>query len=82
LAIKNHEWKQRIFKRLAERFSLLDKQHRFLHGLLGFRGGITFDMDQGVYESHLKLNLLAAQLRSRGQRSDLCKRATKLGDSL
>jgi predicted ATPase len=67
LAIKNHEWKQRIFKRLAERFSLLDKQHRFLHGLLGFRGGITFDMDQGVYESHLKLNLLAAQLRSRGQ---------------
>jgi hypothetical protein len=40
---------------------LFDQDARLLRGTFGFRGGVTFDMDERGYERDLKLDLFAAQ---------------------
>ena len=57
-AIEDREQQQRVFGRLAERFSLFDQQACPLRSRLGFRRRITFDMDERGYERDLKLDLL------------------------
>src|SRR5580698_11008673 len=65
--VKNGEQQQRVFRRLSQRFSLLDQQTRLLRSRLGFGSGIAFDMDEWGDERDLKLNLLATQGRRAGQ---------------
>ena len=73
-AVEDREQQQRVFGRLSERFRLFDQQTRPLHSRLGFRRGISFDMDEWSYERDLKLDLLrdamrAWQARSRSESS-------------
>ena len=77
-AVEDREQQQRVFGRLSERFSLFDQQTCPLHGRFGFRRGIPFDMDEGVYERDLKLDLLATQRGRGGQGRDLVKGAREL----
>ena len=60
-AVKDREQQQRIFGRLSERFSLFDQQACPLDSRLGFRRRIAFDMDEGVMQRDLKLDLFATQ---------------------
>jgi hypothetical protein len=52
-AVENGEQQQRIFGRLAERFSLFDQQACPLRSRLGFRRGVPFDLHQRGYERDL-----------------------------
>ena len=70
-AVENREQQQRVFGRLAERFSLFDQQTRPLRSRLGFRRGVSFDMDERAYERDLQLDLLATQRGRGGQSRDL-----------
>ena len=45
-AVEDREQQQRVFGRLSERFSLFDQQTCPLHGRLGFRRSIPFDVDE------------------------------------
>jgi hypothetical protein len=60
-AVEDREQQQRIFRRLSERFSLLDQQTCLLRSRLGFGSGIAFDMDEWSYQRDLQLDLLATQ---------------------
>ncbi len=62
-AIEDGEQQQRVFERLSERFGLFDQQARPLHGRLGFRRGMTFDVHERGYERDLKLDLLRDAVR-------------------
>ena len=77
-AVKNREQQQWIFRRLSERFSLLDQQARPLHGSAGFRRRVTADMEERVYECHLKLDLVATQSGRAGQGRDQVERTPEL----
>ena len=77
-AVEDREQQQRVFGRLSERFSLLDQQTCPLHSRLGFRRGISFDMDEWGYERDLKLDLLATQRGRGGQGRDLVEGAREL----
>ena len=72
------EQQQRIFRRLAERFGLLDQQTCPLRSSLSFQRGIAFDMEKRVYERDLKLDLFAAQRWCWRERRDLRECPRKL----
>ena len=74
-AEEDREQQQRVFGWFAECFSLFDQQTRPLDSGLGFRCGISFDIEKCRYERDLKLDLLAAQCRRGGQLCDLLKGA-------
>ena len=67
-----------VFRRLAERFGLLNQQTCPLRSRLGFWRGIALDMDKWVYERDLKLDLLATQRGSGGQGRNLGEGAREL----
>ena len=77
-AVEDRKQQQRVFGRLAERFSLFDQQTCPLHSRLGFRRRIAFDMDEWSYERDLKLDLLATQRGRGGQGRDLVEGAREL----
>ena len=68
-AVEDREQQQRVFGRLAERFSLFDQQTCSLRSRLGFRRGVPFDMDERGYERHLKLDLARDAARAWRARS-------------
>jgi len=70
-AVEDREQQQWVFDRLAECFSLFDQQTCLLRSRLGFRRGISFDMEEWGYEGDLKLDLFSAQRWRGGQRHDL-----------
>src|SRR5262249_19039937 len=54
-AVKNREQQHWIFRRLSDRFSLLDQQSCPLNSRPGFRRRVASDMEQWGYECNLKL---------------------------
>ena len=62
-AVEDREQRQWIFGRLSQRFRLLDQWSRPLHGRLGVRRGIAFDVHERVSRRDLKLDLFAAERR-------------------
>src|SRR5437016_3898057 len=77
-AVKNREQQQWIFRRLSERFSLLDQQTCPLHGRPGFRRRVAADMEEWGYECNLKLDFFATQGGRGGQGRDLVERTPEL----
>ena len=77
-AVKNREQQQWIFRRLSERFSLLDQQTCPLYSGPGFRRRVTTDMEEWGYECNLKLDFFATQGGRSGQGRDLVKRTPEL----
>jgi hypothetical protein len=59
--VEDPKQQQRIFRRLSQRFRLLDQQACPLRSRPGFGGVIAFDMHECGDERDLKLNLLALQ---------------------
>jgi hypothetical protein len=58
--------------------SLFDQQTCVLHGRLGFRRSVPFDMHEWGYERDLQLDLLATQRGSGGQSRNLAESAREL----
>src|SRR5258707_8493020 len=77
-AVKNREQQQWIFRRLSERFSLLDQQTCPLHGRPGFRRRVAADMEEWGYECNLKLDFFATQGGRGGQGRGLVERTPEL----
>jgi hypothetical protein len=59
-AVEHREQEQRVFRRLSERFGLLDQQTCPLRGCLGFRRRISFDVLKRCDERDLELDLFPA----------------------
>jgi hypothetical protein len=74
--VANLEQQQRIFRRLSQRFSLLDQQTRLLRSRPSFRRGIALGVHQGVGKSDLELDLLPTQRPRAGQGRDLLEGAS------
>jgi hypothetical protein len=64
---KNAGSAARVFRRLSKRFRLVDQQAGLLHRRFGFRGGISFHVEERGYEGDLKLDLILAQRGRAGQ---------------
>ena len=60
-AVEDREQQQRVFGRFSKRFGLFDQQTCPLNSRLGFRRGISFDVNERGYERDLKLDLFATQ---------------------
>src|SRR5207237_8522067 len=77
-AVKNREQQQWIFRRLSERFSLLDQQTCPLNSRPGFRRRVVSDMEEWGYECNLKLDFFTTQGGRWGQGCDLVERTPEL----
>lgn len=52
-AIQDREQQQWVFKRLAKRFRAFDQNMRPFYSRFGFGRGISFDMNERVYQCNL-----------------------------